>query len=1040
MVSRRTTRILLRGFLTLALFIVGCFIYQSPLKSLYLQSDLETVIDAAGNSRPIEPRLTGGFHWSPLSIGLGERPTPTAFPALLKIARRLKRTIGEEPSADGLRAFAGACLISGDSQSAVHAYEQALKLAPKDPNLRSDLAAALLVRGEPADANAALAWTDRAIAEDKNLAEAWFNRTLALEKLSLESAARAARQAYLNIDGNSDWAQEVRNRLERPTSSTRTQWEIERKRLIDLKFQPNVSGAVRKFSQECRELVEEELLALAGQRILAGDRSSAEEYLGRSRSIATELFNQSGDRMPLTAVDAMARQSESTRAVLAQGHIAYSKARPLQDKFAYAEAEPLLSYSRERLMLAKSPFALWADVQLAIIHYQKRDLDRAEALLLRVLSEADSRGYITLAARSEWLLSLVDISRNKLSSTLGRLDVALKKFEKTREVENIAAIQTIQAEQDRLLGETEQSWKSLQPALAALPRVRKLPRQQATLVTAAEASLRQGLPEAGLYYQQEFIELSRRAGAPISEAEGYLHRAKLFLKLGDMKHAQHDLTEARAELGRAGDHALRSLIEAQVLLAEAAVIEQRQPNEAAEKIKNAIALFELDQRAPFLSSAYLALARTFRKLGDLPKAESALRSGLVNFEQQQRSLRGNVLRLSLFDESWQLFDSMIDLQIDLRNYRAAFRFSELFKSRILAESAQPNSTTGNVDDLVHRLPQNTAIIEYTVTPLRWVAWVITAKGSHIVQHDTDAKRLDQLVREYRVAIERGTKEELQRSSAALNDEIIKPLNSYIKPGLTLIIVPDASLRWVPFAALRDHLTGRFLVEDHEIILAPSARLALREGKKTWDVRSALVVGNPSIQRDLHPELQDLPGAGTEAENVASQYEVADLLIEGSATRSRFLGELWKYDVVHFSGHGLMNAEYPELASLLLTPDEEGQRGEVYSYEIEAAGRDQGNRPDLVVLGACESARGADYRGEGVLSLVRPFLAVGVPAVIASYWNVDDKAVGEFFRQLHGEYLKTRTAAGALRKAQVEALRKGEPPSLWASFSVFGSSR
>ena len=77
-----------------------------------------------------------------------------------------------------------------------------------------------------------------------------------------------------------------------------------------------------------------------------------------------------------------------------------------------------------------------------------------------------------------------------------------------------------------------------------------------------------------------------------------------------------------------------------------------------------------------------------------------------------------------------------------------------------------------------------------------------------------------------------------------------------------------------------------------------------------------------------------------------------------------------------------------------------------------------------------------------MSLSRPFLAAGVPAVLGAHWDVDDRESREFFQLFHRLLLGGRSPVQALRGAQLAFLSDQRPmyrsPSNWAAFTLYGS--
>src|SRR5207244_8117426 len=135
-------------------------------------------------------------------------------------------------------------------------------------------------------------------------------------------------------------------------------------------------------------------------------------------------------------------------------------------------------------------------------------------------------------------------------------------------------------------------------------------------------------------------------------------------------------------------------------------------------------------------------------------------------------------------------------------------------------------------------------------------------------------------------------------------------------------------------------------------------------------------------------------------NAIASLTTADDRLEAldfQASRTMALsGELGRYRVVHFSTHGLLNNEHPELSGLVLSlVDERGkpQDGflrlhDIYNLNLPA---------DLVVLSACNTGLGREVRGEGLVGMVRGFMYAGAPRVVASLWKVDDEATAELMK-------------------------------------------
>jgi CHAT domain-containing protein len=190
----------------------------------------------------------------------------------------------------------------------------------------------------------------------------------------------------------------------------------------------------------------------------------------------------------------------------------------------------------------------------------------------------------------------------------------------------------------------------------------------------------------------------------------------------------------------------------------------------------------------------------------------------------------------------------------------------------------------------------------------------------------------------------------------------------------------------------------------------------------------------------------LPSTIKEAEQVAALYgHNSKLLLNDAATEASVRREITTAEVIHIATHGLVNewkAGYSSLAFWMRpggsTPDDDG------TLQAAEVGRMKLPRARLVVLSACQTMIGRDYRGEGMVGLARAFIASGTPLVIASLWNIDSQATAKMMNDFHRYRTRSNLpTARAIRQAQLDMLHQDTTnfrrPYYWAGFMVVGGA-
>jgi CHAT domain-containing protein len=1012
--------------------------------------------EAMGEHRFVEPRVTGGFrHGRLITMRSGEAPRglDAQSPAVLAAVARIREQAQADISPEALGALGVTYLVSGDAGAAVKALESASAQKPDDPRLLSDLAAAYLVRAaqsdEPADIPKALESAERAIALADAPPEAWFNRALALEQLHLVDAARKAWGDYLQRDSSSGWADEARQHLEALPKARQSSAEEDKARVRAAieSGQPAIDRLADESPSLLRDYFEDELLpAWADAYFVA--RPEASLYRDHARLVADALVCTTSDEMPQRVARALVESSTTAvsrdpRRSQARGYRLLREANRLYDLL-----EPSCASFRRAvrdLEMGGSPYAAWARLQVVITCLYPSEQQAALAELGRLEAAAEPRAYSRLLAHVRRLQGLIHARQGELSEALERYRSAYVSFETSRDREGEASVLALTAESLHLLGERRGAWRDRRQGLALLSYVRDARRLQMILSEAVLACLDEHMPRSALHFETALVEAALRWSRAGAASEALTRRATIHHALDADDPAASDLLESRHWITLTLDDALAKRLAAEADAAEGEILLRKQPQTATGALEQARAYFRITAPTRIPSLQLLeARAATIQGFDDV--AERELLAGIEALEHQRISLRDAALQVSFFDQALPLFDDMVRLQVTRRHDpERALAFVERGRARQLVDSLAGASVTPlDPEALRQELPDGLALVYYVPLEDRLFAWALTRQGTHFIEHSLPAAELSRLVAAHRTAIDgRAPLTVVRRSAARLHDELVRPLLPFIAPQRALVVIPDGVLESVAFASLWNRQTGRYLVEDYLLDVAPSGTVFVRASVGAAATHGptprVLVVGNPQFDRHVWVGMPNLPGAEAEAGEIAGLYARSELLTGRAATKSAFVEGIRAAEVVHYAGHAAASADAPSSARLLLAPDPRtGGSGTLYVHEL---GRQGLPRTRVMVLAACRTAAGAVSRVEGPLSLGRPFLAAGVPDVVGSLWDIEDSVSRHFFIAFHRALLTEGDPSLALRKAQLAFLRSDDVslvhPASWAAFICMG---
>jgi CHAT domain-containing protein len=350
------------------------------------------------------------------------------------------------------------------------------------------------------------------------------------------------------------------------------------------------------------------------------------------------------------------------------------------------------------------------------------------------------------------------------------------------------------------------------------------------------------------------------------------------------------------------------------------------------------------------------------------------------------------------------------------------------RNQSLEFAAATAVTTVPAGRIAGRLRKGTALLSYVLDKEGSVVWFLKDGRISAASIKAGSSELGELVADYRQAVASNRETRISDLGQRLSNLLIKPLLERLQGADKLYIVPSKSLHYLSFSSL-PLSKERFLVQDFTISILPSASSLFFMDKTVTHERGTLfALGNP--ERD-HPAM-DLKYAEEEVLSISRHFP-RSVVLTGKDARESALKERDLIDtgIIHFAGHGHYNEKSPLKSAVLLARDQAND-GNLETIEIFSLTMN----PRLVVLSACKTGIGSVEGGDEVQSLNRAFLYAGAGSVMASLWNVSDQSTYLLMKKFY-EALHRKSAAHALREAQILVMKSYPSPFYWAAFYLTG---
>ncbi|PKO30368.1 MAG: hypothetical protein CVU34_19360 [Betaproteobacteria bacterium HGW-Betaproteobacteria-7] len=202
--------------------------------------------------------------------------------------------------------------------------------------------------------------------------------------------------------------------------------------------------------------------------------------------------------------------------------------------------------------------------------------------------------------------------------------------------------------------------------------------------------------------------------------------------------------------------------------------------------------------------------------------------------------------------------------------------------------------------------------------------------------------------------------------------------------------------------------------------------------------TALVVGNPDLSCSV--EFCDLPGAREEARQVAEQlaaagYAVIDSIDQGPTPIMEALHkDSWR--ILHLAGHGVHEHQPGKgakpVSGMVIGPDSYLTPGDIAQMRFV---------PEVVFVNCCHLGRvdgGRELDRLGLAAnLGEEFIRMGVRAVIAAGWAVDDRAGLAFAATFYRAMLAGEALGEAVRLAREDVWSRFPDVNTWGAYQCYG---
>jgi CHAT domain-containing protein len=391
----------------------------------------------------------------------------------------------------------------------------------------------------------------------------------------------------------------------------------------------------------------------------------------------------------------------------------------------------------------------------------------------------------------------------------------------------------------------------------------------------------------------------------------------------------------------------------------------------------------------------------------------------------------------------RLYEHAIEACRLQNNMKGAFYFFEKSRAVLLNDQLTAKHWLGVEDSIpLHRIQQkllkdHSALLEIFAGDSAVYSLMVTRSQVQLEKFSKkDWDSLTALFSAYNADAARINKDfgGYRKVSHALYDLMLKATPP---PAGRIIISPDGS--YFPFEALIVDDSGEmpvYFLQEHAVSYTYSARYLYNSIPSEAQVHQGLL-GVAPVNYAPALKLNPLLGSDASLHAINGFFQKSRNMVGLQAARNEFLDDFSDYKVVQLYTH----------ASDSSTDTSGHNEPVIYFADAALYLSDLIPREKpvtrLIVLSACETARGKVYQGEGVFNFNRGFAALGIPSSITNLWEVQNETTYRLTELFYKYMSKGEPLDVALQKAKLEFFQQASQektlPYYWAAAIMMGNT-